>query len=46
MGEGKLVTMFLDEGFGCAQDFDKAENLSQEIKKRYFDVWICQMLRK
>ena len=32
MGEGKLVTMFLDEGFCCAQDFDKAENLSQEIK--------------
>ena len=31
-GEGKLVTMFLDDGFGCAQDFHKAENLSQEIK--------------
>ena len=27
-----MVTMFLDDSFGCAQDFDKAENLSQEIK--------------
>ena len=34
-GEGKLVTMFLDDGFGCAQDFDKAENLSQEIKNDF-----------
>ena len=35
-GEGKLVTMFLDDGFGCAQDFDKKENLSQKKKKTIF----------
>lgn len=31
-GEGKLVSMFLDDGFACAQEFEKTKNLGQEIK--------------
>ena len=31
-GEGKLVTMFLDDGYGCAKDFENTALLSQEVK--------------
>ena len=31
-GEGKMVSMFLDDGFACAQDFEKTKRIGQEIK--------------
>ncbi|XP_053391932.1 uncharacterized protein LOC128554660 [Mercenaria mercenaria] len=31
-GEGKLVSMFLDDGLGCAADFDSTLKLSGDIK--------------
>ena len=31
-GEGKMVNMFLDDGFACAQGLEKTESIGQEIK--------------
>ena len=31
-GEGKMVNMFLDDGFACAQGFEKTEIMGQSIK--------------
>ncbi|MCG8032477.1 MAG: hypothetical protein JAZ03_09910, partial [Candidatus Thiodiazotropha taylori] len=31
-GEGKMVSMFLDDGFACAEDFEKTKRIGQEIK--------------
>ena len=31
-GEGNLVSMFLDGGFACSQEFEKTKNMCQEIK--------------
>jgi hypothetical protein len=31
-GEGKLVTMFLDDGYGCAKGLESTEILSREVK--------------
>ena len=31
-GEGKLVLMFLDDGFGCASSYDKTLNIGMQIK--------------
>ena len=31
-GEGKLVSMFLDDGFACAQEYEKTKTIGQDIK--------------
>lgn len=31
-GEGKLVSMFLDDGFGCALDFALTQEMGSQIK--------------
>ena len=32
-GEGKLVTMFLDDGFGCGKNYDQSLDMGRQIKQ-------------